>query len=78
MMTMDAHHLFLVSQQPINLINAFLTKGQLKMSQEFNLSLRSLDNSKTIHLGSLEVRPNHHIELKTTKLGPSEIKIDFG
>ena len=70
---MDTLHVFLVNQQPINLINNFITKGQMKLSQEFNISLRSLSNSKAIHLGSLTVRPHDQIELKTRP--PNLVKV---
>ena len=65
MKTMTQDQLFLVTPPSIKLINEFLKKGQLKVHQEFNLSLRALDTSKSINIGSIETRQNSQVELRS-------------
>ena len=72
-MTMDMLHVFLANQQPVNLVNSFISRGQMKLSQEFNISLRSLSTSKAIHVGSFTVGSHDQIELKTKP--PNLIKV---
>ena len=62
---MNVQHLFLVTPQSLNLVNAFLMKGQNKVQKKYNLSLKSLDTTKTVHIGSLEAEENSHIQLRT-------------
>ena len=62
---MEMIHVFLMNRQPLHLVNSFISKGQRKFSQEFNISLRSLSECKAIHVGSFTVGSHDQIELKT-------------
>ena len=70
---MEMIHVFLVNQHTLNLVNSFISKGQRKFSQEFNISLRSLSECKAIHVGSFTVGSHDQIELKTKP--PNLIKV---
>ena len=62
---MEMIHVFLMGQQPLHLVNSFISRGQRKFAQEFNLSLRSLSEDKALHVGSFTAGSHGQIELKT-------------
>ena len=65
MKKMNQDQLFLVTPPSIKLVNEFLKKAQQKAHQEFNLSLRALDTTKSINIGSIETRENCPVELRS-------------
>ena len=62
---MNEDELYLITPASLHLVNGFLKRAQKKCSQEFNLSLRSMDPDKSIGLGSIEHRGNCPVELRS-------------
>ena len=62
---MNQDQLFLITPSSLHLVNEFLRRAQKKCHQEFNLSLRALDPTKSIGIGSIEPRGNCPVELRS-------------